>query len=91
MSPERRAELEALPEWVWDPLEAQWQQNIAAYLEFYDQNQHGRVPTLHKTENGLGVGAWVGQQRARRDKMSPERRAELDALPGWEWSVRGNE
>ena len=85
LSPERKAEVEALPGWVRDPFETQWQQHIAAYLEFYEQNQHGRVPTAYKTEPGLRLGTWVSEQRKARDRMSPERRAEVDGLPGWVW------
>ena len=91
LSPERTAELDALPGWEWDAQAAAWQQNVAAYLEFYEQNGHGRVPNTYKTESGLSLGQWVRNQRTQRDKMSAERRAEVEALPGWVWSVRGKE
>ena len=35
----------------------------------------------------LGLGTWVCHQRGDERSNSPERIAELEGLPGWEWSV----
>jgi hypothetical protein len=38
------------------------------------------VPRAHKTEEGLSLGTWLNNQKARRDKLSPEQLGQLEAL-----------
>ncbi|GAB2561314.1 DEAD/DEAH box helicase [Nocardia heshunensis] len=84
LSEERIWELEALPGWLWDVLDDVWQQNYNALEQFAERIGHSRTPQRHM-ENGLKLGTWVAVQRRTREEMSPERRALLDALPGWSW------
>ena len=80
MGAERRAMLEALPFWTWNVLDEAWLARRSELVAFHDAN--GRLPP-HTTP----VGRWANAQRAKRDTMAPERRALLDALPWWTWSV----
>jgi hypothetical protein len=86
LSPDRIARLEALPGWAWDKLEARWEEGFQSLLSFVAREGHARVPGGH-AEADLKLGVWVGTQRAmwKAGKISPDRVARLDALPGWLW------
>jgi len=84
LDPERRAALEAMPEWIWRPRDAAWQRGFAALERFVAQHGDARVPVNHK-EDGYALGQWVARQRyaAEKGTLSSERRERLEQLPGW--------
>ncbi|WP_346779999.1 Helicase associated domain protein [Streptomyces sp. S3(2020)] len=64
-----------------------WERNMAAARQFHAREGHLRVPRQHReTVNGeaYGLGSFVANARRRAAKLSPERRASLDAL-GMHW------
>jgi hypothetical protein len=83
MSVERKSRLDALEWWVWDTLDDAWNTQFDELVAFYEAN--GRIPP-QSTPGGLGT--WAITQRQRRATMSAERKAKLDSLGWWAWSVR---
>jgi hypothetical protein len=87
LTAERRAQLEALPGWTWDPRADDWDRGYAALKTFADREGHARVPQGHR-ENGINLHNWVMVQRRNENKLTPQRREQLEALPGWTWRIR---
>ena len=76
------------------PSDAAWQQKLAALRAFVAA--HGHLPTMGHPS---GLGKWAGKQREAKwaaggraaphfHKMTPERVAALEAVPGWRWDGR---
>ena len=91
LSEERRALLDAIPGWVWDPHGEAWERGYTTLLRFVERERHARVPKDH-TEGRIKLGGWVTEQRANRQKMPDERRRRLEAeaIPGWFWGTRSD-
>ena len=87
MAPERRARFGALEGWVWNPLEAQWEDRFQALLDYVEREGNARVPARHCTPKGYNLGNWINQQRTYKDRMTTDRRARLEALEGWTWNT----
>ena len=82
MSPDRKAKLDALGWWVWDPLDQAWSAHFDELVAYHAE--HGMIPT----QSTPVLGTWVGKQRRARATMAPERKARLDALGWWAWDAR---
>jgi hypothetical protein len=52
-----------------------------------EREGHCRVARTYKMPDGYPVGQWAARQRSRQEKMDPDRRQRLEALPGWVWKV----
>jgi hypothetical protein len=64
-----------------------WAANLAAARQFYAREGHFQVPRKHVEEvDGVPhrLGQFADNARRRADKLSADRRAELDAL-GMRW------
>ena len=84
LKPDRLQRLNSLG-FSWDPIAEQWEQNFAALQKFRKREGHCRVHDSHQ-EDGLNLGAWVGLQRATKDRLASDRLKRLNSL-GFIWDV----
>jgi ribosomal protein S18 len=75
LSQDRAVLLETIPGWKWNV--DQWDSNFQEFKKFVESN--GQFPG----DNALGV--WYGVQRRSKEKLSQNRIALLEAIPGWTW------
>lgn len=65
-----------------------WTTHLAAARQFHTRERHLTVPRKHVEQMDDGteikLGGWLDNTRRRADKLTPERRAELDEL-GMRW------
>ena len=89
MPDERIEQLEALPGWVWDVSESQWDASFEALQAYVAEHGHARVPEQFRGDGGLGVGLWVQHQRQlhKKGQLDDTTRAQLEALSGWAWDA----
>lgn len=65
-------------------------QYIQALEQFVSREGHCRVPAIHieiLENKSIALGAWVGymRQRKRKNQLSEERAARIQAVNGWAW------
>ena len=87
LSPEQRTRLEALDGWMWDPFDAAWEDSYRQLRHYVQTEGHARVPQSYTTPDGLRLGSWVTTQRAKKEKLSAERRNRLESVDGWAWDA----
>ena len=79
MNQQRKARLEALEWWTWGL--AGWDERFDELCAYYAQHREMPPPSTP------GLGIWVRYQRAIRNTICPARKARLDALEWWAWSL----
>src|SRR5437660_3050872 len=72
---------------TWQVRDAQWQEMFDALAAY--KNKHGHCKVPQKWPENPPLAHWVGGQRARRDKLSNDKRRQLDSL-GFIWNAVGD-
>ena len=88
LPPGRRHRLDEIG-FVWDPLAEAWEEGFDNFVEFKNAQGHCRVPDKFQL-NGYNLGNWVGVQRRRQNRMSPERKQKLNEI-GFIWDQLSDE
>jgi predicted GNAT family N-acyltransferase len=78
LSPEQIQRLNQLG-FSWDPLAELWEANFAALEKFRQREGHCLVPAKLE-QDGLKLGTWVCNQRAKKDTLLPHQFQRLDQL-----------
>ena len=78
LSVERKRRLDRIG-FIWNWNEYRWENGFKNLLKFRSREGHCRVPILHN-EGRFRLGWWVSTQRAKRQKLSGERKARLNKL-----------
>jgi hypothetical protein len=81
-----REQLEAIPGWNWDPVEARYRCFLQLLRDF--AAEHGLDRLTSKTEyGGEPIGVWATCRRVdyRRNQLAAWVKAELESIPGWAW------
>jgi len=84
LSPGRRERLDQVPGWVWSIVDARWENAFGLLLSYVTRMGDALVPVDY-VEGDFRLGQWVRGQRSRRERLEPERRSRLEAVPGWVW------
>ncbi len=89
ISPWQIAQLEQLPGWKWKVHQRRtWESSLRRLKHF--RTRHGKWPSLKAGLAEHRLALWVRNQRQYFHTQSPwmtaERIAELEKIPGWEWS-----
>lgn len=64
---------------IWDSLAYKWHAGFCELLKYREREGHCVVPALYK-EGDYPLGQWVGVQRKKRSKLTPERLRRLGEL-----------
>ena len=93
--PERIAAIEAVPGWVWDVLEADFQEGRDALAQFVEREGHARVPMRHVEPfegREFKLGSWIENRSEdlQAGRLSVEQIAALQVGPGWTWNLRAS-
>ena len=73
----------------WDPFAEQWEARFEALQKFKQREGHCRVAKKYQ-EGELNLGAWVMNQRSKKDTLTPEQIARLDRI-GFSWDPRAED
>lgn len=85
----RQHALEALLGWQWQPYQASWSENLEA-LHTWSLTHPNAYPCRGASyEPEKSLSRWINNQRCDywSSTLPYERRAALEALPGWSWHV----
>ena len=64
---------------IWDPHTELWEKGFAALTKFQKREGHCLVPQPH-IEDGMKLGIWVSNVRARKNQLSPDQLKRLNSL-----------
>jgi superfamily II DNA or RNA helicase len=82
-------QLESLVGWVWDPIEADFQEGIEKLKTYMEQNYNTRVPQSYIDDAGFKLGQWASNRRKeyKAGKLGADRIQQLESVVGWVWKV----
>jgi Helicase associated domain len=72
------------------PHREKWEIGFSRLKEYAERESDSQVRQDYRTEDGYALGAWVAMQRFlfKKNKLNPECRRRLEALPDWSWQLK---
>jgi len=89
-TPDRIARLESIDGWTWDAVEYAWNEGYEHLQTFVGGFGHARPSRTYIAPDGFRLGQWVNSYARplhKKGRISAERVAQLDDLPGWAWDA----
>lgn len=83
LSEYRRNMLLAIPGWITDVREMQWEEGFSHLLQYVEAHGTSQVHDELVAEDGYRLGKWVGKQRTKWERLSESQRQRLQTLPEW--------
>ena len=80
---DRMERLSEIPDWSWHALESKWDQGFQHLREFAEAHGNVTVPINYEVD-GFKLRDWLTNNRAKFDKLNPDRQRRLKSLPGWD-------
>lgn len=87
----KKETLQAIPGWVWNTKDVEWEELLAATKSFI--TTEGRLPKKEESYQDLNVGRFVSRYRTRfrKGSLSEEKVEALVTLPNWSWEAGDEE
>nr|ABE10993.1 putative helicase [uncultured Prochlorococcus marinus clone ASNC612] len=82
LSKERINKLNEIDKWVWNEIDAYWENMYRKLIEFKKKYGHARPP-----QRKTALGSWIQTQRARykRNQIHKEQIEKLNQISDWSW------
>jgi hypothetical protein len=81
-----REQLESIPGWTWDPVEARYRRYLKMLRDFgAEYGLHDLTSKTVYRDEPIGVWATCRRVDRRRNKLPKWVKQELEAIPGWSW------
>ena len=85
VTPEKKAKLDSIG-MIWSLHSEQWERNYLEAMHYYNEHGDLYVDLRYMTESGFKLGYWVSRLRQKKEDMSAEQIARLDAI-GMVWDT----
>lgn len=88
LSAERQAQLEKFPDWVWNVIDAKWEEGFSNLVTYVREFGNAKVHANYKAPgNQFPLGSWVSSKRATKDDLNKDQIDRLESLSGWTWNA----
>ncbi len=80
---DRIERLSEIRDWSWHTLKSKWEKGFQHLRKFAETHGNVSVPIDYEVD-GFKLRDWLTNNRAKFDKLSPDRQRRLKSLPGWD-------